>query len=73
MKYICKIIPILDPSWVAKKTIRAIEKRKKFAGLPFSYHFIRLCQGLLPFSLFDLIAGKWLGIYKTMDNFTGHK
>lgn len=51
----------------------AVEHNKRFKGLPFSFHFIRLCQALLPSSWFDVIVGHWLGIYSTMDHFTGRK
>lgn len=68
-----RIIPILKPEYAAGKIIKAIEKNTRFKGLPFGWHFIRICQALLPMSWFDTIVGEWLGIYHTMDNFTGRK
>ena len=68
-----RFIPILKPESAARKILRAIERNKIFKGLPFSFHFIRLCQGLLPASWFDTIIGHWLGIYSTMNHFTGRK
>lgn len=68
-----RIIPILNPERASRKILRAIERNKTFKGLPFSFHFIRLCQGLLPSSWFDTIIGHWLGIYSTMNHFTGRK
>lgn len=68
-----RFIPILKPETAARKILRAIEHNKRFKGLPFSFHFIRLCQALLPSSWFDVIVGHWLGIYSTMDHFTGRK
>jgi hypothetical protein len=41
--------------------------------MPLIIHFVRLCQGLLPLFLFDLLAGKILGIYSTMEHFEGRK
>jgi len=41
--------------------------------MPWSMHFVRLCQGILPISLFDLVVGKIMGIYKTMENFKGRQ
>ncbi len=67
------VIPILKPERVAKKIIHAIEKNKYTKAMPWTVHFVRLCQGLLPTNAFDLIVGKGLGIYKAMDNFTGRK
>jgi short-subunit dehydrogenase len=65
------LLPILKPEKVAKKIIRAIENDRIFLSMPFSYNFVRICQGILPVRLFDLIIGKWLGVYKTMDEFKG--
>ena len=68
-----RVFPILKPEKVARNILRAIEKNKDFKGLPFSFHFIRACQALLPSAWFDKILGDWVGIYSTMDNFTGRK
>lgn len=68
-----RFFPILDPERTARKILRAIERNTDFRGIPWSYHFFRLCQGLLPVSWFDTIVGRWLGIYSTMDHFTGRK
>ena len=68
-----RIFPLLKPESVARKILRAIEKNKSFKGLPFSFHFIRTCQAVLPTAWFDKIMGDWVGIYSTMDHFTGRK
>lgn len=67
------LIPILDPAKTARKIIRAIEKNKTFCGMPFPFHLIRFCQGILPTCVFDLIFGQVFGVYHTMDHFTGRK
>lgn len=68
-----RVFPILEPEKVAATIIRAIEKEKDFKGMPFPFHFFRLCQAFLPNALFDIIIGKWFGVYKVMDHFTGRK
>lgn len=68
-----RIFPILDPVKTAAKIIKAIEKNKDFKGLPWSFHFVRLMQGLLPTCMFDYIFGQIFGIYHTMDHFTGRR
>jgi short-subunit dehydrogenase len=68
-----RFFPILDPEKTSRKILRAIESNRDFKGIPFGFHFIRLCQGLLPTSLFDLVFGKWVGIFSAMDNFKGRK
>jgi len=67
------IIPILKPDKAARKIIRGIEGNKFFVKMPLIIHFVRLCQGLMPIWLFDLLVGKVLGIYKTMEHFEGRK
>lgn len=68
-----RLIPILDPARTARKIIRAIEKDKTFCGLPFPFHLIRLCQGILPTCVFDFFFGRVFGVYHTMDHFTGRR
>ena len=65
------IIPILKPEYVSRKVLRAIEKNKNFAGIPFGFHFIRFWQAFLPTRVFDFFFGNVFGIYHAMDQFTG--
>jgi short-subunit dehydrogenase len=67
------IIPILKPERVASKVIRGIEHNRIFVSMPWSVHFVRFFQGLLPVSMFDWFVGSVMGIYKTMDHFQGRK
>ena len=67
------IIPVLKPEYVAKRIIRAIERNKTFRGIPFGFHFIRFWQFILPTRIFDWFFGEVMGIYHTMDAFTGRK
>ena len=67
------ILPIMSPEYVARKVLKAIEKNKIFAGIPFSLHFIRMWQAILPIRVFDWFFGEVIGVYHTMDKFTGRK
>ena len=67
------LIPILNPERVSRKIIRAIENNRIILSMPWSMHFVRFFQGLLPICLFDWFVGKVMGIYKTMDHFEGRK
>ena len=67
-----RIIPILKPEWVAKKTLKAIEKNKKISSWPLGYHLIRILQAILPLKGLDLLC-KALGIYNALDHFKGRK
>lgn len=67
------LVPILKPEKVARKIIRGIERNRIFVSMPWSVHFVRFSQGILPIRLFDWFVGGVMGIYKTMDHFTGRK
>ena len=64
---------IQDPEVVARKTLAAIEHNTGYRGIPFSEHFIRLMQGLVPHRTFNFIFGDICGLYTVMDHFTGRK
>lgn len=67
-------IPILEPEPTALTIIKAIEKNKKMVTIPgYIYRMARIAQGLLPLNIYDWVTGSVLGIYKTMEHFTGHK
>ena len=67
-------IPILDPETTALRIIKAIEKNKKMVSIPgYIYRITRFAQAILPISIFDWFTGNVLGVYKTMEHFTGRK
>ena len=67
------IIPIVDPEVAAKKIITGIEKNKLFVRMPGIVYTLPFIKGILPIRWFDLIVGKWMGVYKTMDDFKGRQ
>ncbi|MCM4166151.1 Fatty acyl-CoA reductase [Arenibacter antarcticus] len=67
-------LPILEPEVVALTIVKAIESNKKMITIPgYIYRFTRLGQAIMSLNLFDWFAGNVLGIYKTMEHFTGRK
>lgn len=67
-------IPILEPEAAALTIVKAIEKNKKMVTIPgYIYRFTRLGQAVMSINIFDWFAGSVLGIYKTMEHFTGRK
>ncbi len=67
-------IPILKPEPTALTIVKAIEKDKKLLTIPgYLYRFTRFGQAVMSINFFDWFAGSFLGIYKTMENFTGRK
>tara|TARA_R110002126_G_scaffold277560_3_gene423575 strand:- start:14599 stop:15405 length:807 start_codon:yes stop_codon:yes gene_type:complete len=67
-------IKILDPEKTSLTIIKAIEKNKKMITIPgYLYRFVKIGQATMSINFFDWFAGTALGIYKTMDAFTGRK
>lgn len=65
--------PILEPEKTAQRIIRAVEKDKIIIRMPWSVYMTPFLKGLLPIRWFDLVVGKWLKVYKSMDEFRGKK
>ncbi len=68
-----RVCPMLNPEYVVKRIVRAIETNKSFKGIPFGFHFIRFWQAILPVALFDFVFGTIFGVYHAMDKFVGKK
>jgi hypothetical protein len=66
-------MPLLKPDKITTKIIRYIEKDKKQLKAPFMVKLTRLFQGFLPLPVFDFVAGRIFGVYKSMDTFKGRK
>ena len=67
-------IPILEPKATALTIVKAIEKNKRLISIPgYIYRFTRIGQAIMSINVFDWFAGDLLGIYKTMEHFTGRK
>ncbi|MFD1293798.1 SDR family oxidoreductase [Lutibacter holmesii] len=67
-------LPILEPEPTALTIIKAIEKNKRMLTIPgYIYRVTKLGQAIMSINVFDWFAGSVLGIYKTMEHFTGHK
>ena len=67
-------IAILEPEAAALTIVKAIEQNKKMLSIPgYIYRMTRLGQAIMSINVFDWFAGDVLGIYKTMEHFTGRK
>ncbi|ULQ55606.1 SDR family oxidoreductase [Flavihumibacter rivuli] len=64
-------IPIVEQDVAVRKIIKGIERNKIFVRMPGIVYALPLFRGILPQRWYDLIVGKWLGIYKSMDTFRG--
>lgn len=67
------IIPIVDPEVAARKIIKGIENNKLFVRMPVIVYTLLFVKGIFPARWFDVIVGKWMGIYNTMNDFKGRQ
>ena len=65
------LVPLLETDQIVDKMIRGIAKGKHKIQAPFMVRFVPLIKALLPDTAFDWAAGNLLGVYRSMDSFTG--
>ncbi len=65
------LTPILETDDIVERMLRGIAKRKRTIQAPFMVRFTPFLKGILPASVFDWVAGRIFGVYKTMDSFKG--
>ena len=65
-------LPILDPEAASRTIVRAIEANRRMVTMPgYVYRLTRIGQALMSVDAFDWFAGKVMGVYKTMEGWTG--
>lgn len=67
------LVPLLSTDDIVDKMLGGIAKRKKSIKAPFMVRFVPLLKAILPSPVFDWLAGKALGVYRSMDSFEGRK
>ena len=65
--------PILEAEPFVQKVWESMKRGKLMVRSPWTVYLIAIMKGMLPIRLFDLIFGRLLGVYKSMDEFKGHK
>jgi short-subunit dehydrogenase len=65
------VIPLLEPGYVAEQIVAAIESDRIFLRLPRVLNVLPLLRGILPARWFDRVGGDLLGVYDSMNGFTG--
>lgn len=66
------LIPILKPAPTARAIARAIERDAIVLRLPWILTLLPALKGLLPTRIFDVLVGRFMGVYHSMDHFVGH-
>jgi all-trans-retinol dehydrogenase (NAD+) len=67
------LTPLMTPEYVVDKVWAAMKKGKPMLMMPWTVRLGMFCRGLLPLWLWDWVADKIFGVYKTMDEFKGRQ
>jgi all-trans-retinol dehydrogenase (NAD+) len=51
--------------------VRGIRRNRIFVRMPWMIYLLPLARGLMTQRMFDVVVGRGLGVYKTMDEFVG--
>jgi len=65
--------PILEPEPFVMKVWESMKKGQVVVRSPWTVYLVAIMKGILPIRLFDLIFGRIFGVYKSMNEFKGHK
>ena len=63
--------PILTPEYVVDRVWRAMLAGTPMLLLPWSVTLSRVLRGVLTQRAFDAVVGRWFGVHRTMERFTG--
>jgi short-subunit dehydrogenase len=65
------LLPILEPSEVVDEAWKAMLAGRSFVVLPKTVMLSEMLKGVVPIDVRDFIADRVIGVYHTMDDFTG--
>lgn len=65
------LLPILDPADVVEETWKGMLEGAPFVVLPRTVMLSEVLKGVLPISVRDFVADHVIGVYHTMEEFTG--
>ncbi len=65
------LLPILEPSEVVDESWKAMLAGRSFIVLPKTVMLSEMLKGVVPIDVRDFIADRIIGVYHTMDDFTG--
>ena len=65
------LLPILDPDHVVEETWKTMCAGGSFVVLPRTVMLSEVLKGLVPIGVRDFIADNIIGVYHTMEDFTG--
>ncbi|WP_269938402.1 SDR family oxidoreductase [Arthrobacter sp. HY1533] len=67
------LTPLLEPEAVTERVWRAMKEGTPMLLMPWTVQLSKALRGILPLPVWDVVAGRVFGVYKSMENFTGRK
>jgi short-subunit dehydrogenase len=65
------LVPLLETDQIVDLMIQGVSRKKSKIEAPFMIRFVPFIKSVLPESAFDWVAGNLLGVYRSMESFTG--
>ncbi|TQL45056.1 short-subunit dehydrogenase [Homoserinimonas aerilata] len=65
------LTPVMTPEFAVRRAWAAMLAGKPILYLPWSVNLSKVLRGVLPTRAWDAIGGRWFGVYRSMDEFTG--
>lgn len=66
------LTPILQPGDVTRRVWKAMLRGRPLVMMPFMVYVGRVFRAILPVPVYDFVAGRLFGLYRTMEDFKGH-
>ena len=65
------LTPLMTPEYVVNKVWSSMKVGKAMLLMPWTVYLSKIFKGLLPIKLWDFVADKIFGVYKSMEDFKG--
>lgn len=65
--------PLLEPGPVTERVWQAMKEGTPILMMPWTVKLSTALRGILPLPVWDVVAGRAFGVYKSMEHFTGRK
>ncbi|MHA7268724.1 SDR family oxidoreductase [Arthrobacter sp. HLT1-20] len=67
------LTPLMEPAAVTERVWRAMKEGTPMLMMPWTVKLSTALRGILPIAVWDVVAGRVFGVYKSMEHFTGRK
>ncbi len=64
-------LPLVKTDRAARAIVNGVRRNRIFVRMPWMIYLLPMARGLMPQRIFDVVVGRGLGVYKTMDEFKG--